>query len=99
MLHINPSTVQGIGPLHGCDGNGTSPDRRSYPNVGYCRVREKDTAVTFAQDDKVTVIANPQCHGIVVTGDETHTIVILDNFHGSQVTLRTAQLKPRRDQE
>jgi hypothetical protein len=55
--------------------------------------------MTFAQDDKVTVIANPQCHGIVVTGDETHTIVILDNFHGSQVTLRTAQLKPRRDQE
>jgi hypothetical protein len=81
MLHINPSTVQGIGPLHGCDGNGTSPDRRSYPNVGYCRVREKDTAVTFAQDDKVTVIANPQCHGTVLESGETETNVKLDNLN------------------
>jgi hypothetical protein len=55
--------------------------------------------VTFAQDDKVTVIANPQCHGTVLESDETHTIVMLDNFQGSQVTLKTAQLKPRRDQE
>jgi hypothetical protein len=50
--------------------------------------------VTFAPDDKVTVIANPQCHGTVLESDEAYTNVKMDNFSFT-ILFRTDELKLR----
>jgi hypothetical protein len=52
--------------------------------------------MTFAQDDKVTVIANPQCHGTVLDSDEANTLVRLDRLSFNML-FKTSKLKLRED--
>ena len=62
--------------------------------MGRCGANEECTIVTFMPDDKVTVLMNLQCHGVVLESTEESTDVKLDNFPLS-MQFRTAELKLR----
>jgi hypothetical protein len=49
----------------------------------------------FAPDDKVTVLWNTQCHGVVLESYEENTNIKLDNFPNTMY-FKTSELKLRR---
>ena len=54
--------------------------------------------MTFAPDDKVTVLMNTQCHGTVLKSDEANTLVRLDRL-SFDMLFKTLELKLRRTDE
>ena len=52
----------------------------------------------FAPDDKVTLLMNTQCHGVVLESDEANTLVRLDRL-SFDMLFKTSELKLRRIDE
>jgi hypothetical protein len=49
----------------------------------------------FAPDDKVTLLMNTQCHGVVLESDEATTLVRLDRL-SFDMLFKTSELKLRK---
>ena len=51
--------------------------------------------MTFAPDDKVTLLMNTQSHGTVLKSDEATTLVRMDRL-SFDMLFKTSELKPRK---
>ena len=54
--------------------------------------------MSFASGNKVTVVMNPQCHGVVIESDADTATVKLDHFPVVR-TFKTSELKSRNNEQ